>query len=79
MWLNGRIIHKVQTEGISRPNYAGDERSYLYTNFKKGWDQFFIKIIRKDKPVKTHFVISGSAPFYHGFVDLIEYKFPWEV
>ena len=79
MWLNGRIIHKVQTEGVLRPNYAGDGRSYVDTNFKKGWDQFFIKIIRKDKPVKTHFIISGSAPFYHGFVDLIEYKFPWKV
>ena len=79
MWLNGRVIHKVQTEGILRPNYAGDGRSYVDAKLKKGWNQFFIKIIRKDKPVKVHFVISGPAPFYYGFSDLIEYKFPWEI
>ena len=79
MWLNGRIIHKVQAEGILRPNYAGDGRSYVDTKLKKGWNQFFIKVIRKDKPVQAHFVISGPAPFYYGLADLIEYKFPWEV
>ena len=79
IWLNGNTIHEVQAEGILRPNYAGDGRSYVDTKLKEGWNQFFIKVIRKDKPVQAHFIIAGSAPFYHGFADLIECKFPWEL
>ena len=79
IWLNGNTIHKVQAEGILRPNYAGDGRSYVDAKLKEGWNQFFIKVIRKDKPVQAHFIIAGSAPFYHGFADLIECKFPWEL
>jgi len=97
MWLNGRMIRQVETEGILRPNYLGDGsfedtrpndfppgnfppgRSYVDVKLKEGWNQFFIKIVRKDKLIQAHFIISSSTPFYHGFADLIEYKFPWEV
>jgi len=79
MYLNGEMIHEVQTEGILRPNYAGDGRSYVDAKLKGGWNQFFIKVVRKDKPVQAHFVIASTAPFYHGFADLMECKFPWEI
>ncbi len=79
MWFNGKLIHEVKTEGISRPNYAGDGRSYVDTKLGEGWNQVFIKLVRKDRPMEAHFTIAGSAPFYHGFADLIECKFPWEV
>ncbi len=79
MYLNGKIIHEVNTEGILRPSNGGDRRSYVDTKLKKGWNQFFIKVIRKDKPIQAHFIMASCAPFYHGFADLIECKFPWEI
>jgi len=36
MWLNGKPIHEVKTEGILRPNYLGDGRSYVNTKLKEG-------------------------------------------
>ncbi|TET07973.1 ADP-ribosylglycohydrolase family protein, partial [Candidatus Aerophobetes bacterium] len=79
MWLNGKPIHEVKTEGILRPNYLGDGRSYVNTKLKKGWNQFFIKLAHKGRPVEVHFIIAGSAPFCHGLFDLMECKFPWEI
>lgn len=95
IWLNGQLIHNVETEGALRPNYSGDRlpehvesitpdnfppgRSYVDTTLKEGWNQFFVKVIRREKPVEVHFIVSSSAPFYHGFADLIECKFPWEL
>jgi len=74
-----RLIHEVPTEGILRPNYTGDRRSYVDAKLKEGWNQFFIKLVRKDSPIEAHFIIAGSASFYHGFSDLMECKFPWEL
>ena len=78
MWLNGNMIHDVQTEGILRPNYSGDGRSYVDTGLREGWNQFFIKLVRKDNPVQAHFTMATNDKFNHGFTDLVEYKFPWE-
>jgi len=79
MWLNGRVIHEVKTEGALRPNYSGDGRSYTNTKLREGWNQFFLKLACKGRPLEAHFIIAGSAPFYHGFPDLMECKFPWEL
>ncbi|MCX7794961.1 MAG: ADP-ribosylglycohydrolase family protein [bacterium] len=79
MWLNGEKIHEVKTEGILRPNYGGDGRSYIVSNFKEGWNQVLVKIERKDKPIEAHFVISSGDRFSHGLADLVECKFPWEM
>jgi len=79
MWLNGNMIHKVESEGILRPNYGGDGRSYVDTKLREGWNQFFIKVVRKEKPIQAHFIISTVDRFHHGFADLVEYKFPWEM
>jgi len=79
MWLNGNMIHKVQSQGILRPNYGGDGRSYVDTELREGWNQFFIKVVGKEKPVQAHFVISTLDRFHHGFADLVECKFPWEM
>jgi len=78
MYLNGKLIHQVMGEGSLRPNYAGDGRSYVDARLRKGWNQFFIKVVRKKGPVQAHFVIAGPSPFYHGFSDLVEHKLPWE-
>lgn len=79
MWLNGEKIHEVKTEGILRPNYGGDGRSYVISNFREGWNQVLIKIERKDKPVEAHFTVASGDRFSHGLADLIECKFPWEI
>ena len=79
IWLNGNMIHKVQAEGVLRPNYAGDGRSYVDTKLKEGWNQFLVKVVRKGKLVQAHFIISTANRFHHGFADLIECKFPWEL
>jgi ADP-ribosylglycohydrolase len=79
MWLNGEKIHEVKTEGILRPNYGGDGRSYVVSNFREGWNQVLIKIERKDKPVEAHFIVASGDRFAHGLADLIECKFPWEI
>jgi len=78
MWLNGNMIHDVQTEGILRPSYWGDGRSYVNTGLREGWNQFFIKVVRKDNPVQAHFTMADNDRFNYGFTDLVEYKFPWE-
>jgi hypothetical protein len=79
MWLNGKLIHEVQAEGILRPNYGGDGRSHVETKFREGWNQLLIKVVSKEKPVQAHFVISTIDRFHHGFADLVECKFPWEM
>jgi len=79
MWLNGEKIHEVKTEGILRPNYGGDGRSYVVSNFREGWNQVLVKVERKDKPIEAHFIVASGDRFSHGLVDLIECKFPWEI
>jgi ADP-ribosylglycohydrolase len=79
IWLNGDKIYEVKTEGILRPNYGGDGRSYVDTVLKEGWNQFFIKVARRGKPLEAHFIIATGDRFHHGIADLIESKFPWEL
>jgi len=79
IWLNGVKIYEVKTEGMLRPNYGGDGRSYVDTVLKEGWNQFFIKIERRGKPVEAHFIIATGDKFHHGVADLIGCKFPWEI
>jgi ADP-ribosylglycohydrolase len=79
IWLNGDKIYEVKTEGILRPNYGGDGRSYVDTVLKEGWNQFFIKVARRGKPLEAHFITATGDRFHHGIADLIECKFPWEL
>ncbi|HQE25221.1 MAG TPA: ADP-ribosylglycohydrolase family protein [Candidatus Atribacteria bacterium] len=79
LWLNGEKIHEVESEGILRPNYGGDGRSYVVSDFREGWNQILAKLERKDKPVEAHFILATGDKFSHGIVDVIECKFPWEI
>lgn len=79
LWLNGNLICEARGEGILRPNYGGDGRSYADATLREGWNQFFVKIARTQKPVEAHFVISTGDRFHHGLSDLIGCKFPWEI
>ena len=36
IWLNGNVVHEVKTEGMSRPNYAGDGRNCADAKLKEG-------------------------------------------
>lgn len=79
LWLNGEKIHEAVTEGILRPNYGGDGRSYVVSDLKEGWNQILVKIERKGKPVEAHFTVASGDRFSHGLADLVECKFPWEM
>ncbi|HRR92244.1 MAG TPA: ADP-ribosylglycohydrolase family protein, partial [bacterium] len=79
LWLNGEKIHEAVTEGILRPNYGGDGRSYVVSDLKEGWNQILVKIERKRKPVEAHFTVASGDRFSHGLADLVECKFPWEM
>jgi len=79
LWLNGKVIHETRTGGALRPNYSGDGRSYTDINLKKGWNQFLVKIVGGEEPVQAHFILCGPRRLYHGFADLTECRFPWEV
>jgi len=78
LWLNGKLVHKVDIPRIPRPNYGGDGSSYTNITLKKGWNQFMIELTREDKPVNAYFVVSTSDIYHHGITDIIENKLPWE-
>ena len=73
------MICEVQTEGILRPSPQVSGRGYIDRKLKEGWNQFFIKIMRKEESIRARFVIASFGSFYHRFTDLIECKFPWEL
>jgi len=78
IWVNGQMIHEARGEGVLRPNYYGDGRSYSTVSLQKGWNHVLIKVVRQHKPVSAHFILATGDRYAHGLVGAIQCRFPWE-
>ncbi|MBO3763369.1 MAG: ADP-ribosylglycohydrolase family protein [Thermoproteota archaeon] len=77
LWLNGKIVHETQKVVPLRPNYGGDGSNYTSATLEVGWNHIMVKLVREEKPLKAHFVVS-DAEWNNGLTDLIRHKLPWE-
>jgi ADP-ribosylglycohydrolase len=77
LWLNGEVIHETQKVVPLRPNYSGDGSNYASTTLEAGWDHVMVKLVREEKPLKAHFVVS-DAEWNRGLTDVVRHKLPWE-
>jgi hypothetical protein len=77
LWLNGKKIHETKKQIPLRPNYGGDGANYQNGVLKPGWNVVMVKIIRGDRPIEAHFLIS-KAEGHHGMADVNQSRFPWD-
>jgi ADP-ribosylglycohydrolase len=78
LWLNGNPLHETREVVPLRPSLGGEESNYVDCDLPQGWSHVLIRLERGESPLQAHFTAAFGPPWWHGFHDLGQTRFPWD-